>query len=106
MHVDHKEHGWGAYCHRCGEPGFVFHPAESLRDKLARLKREALKETQATQSLALPSGGNKDPSSWPLAARVWLYKAGLSNSKIQELGFYYHDDTRRVVMPVFNGPDL
>ncbi len=44
-----------------------------------------------------------DPSAWPLAARVWLYKAGLSNDRIKELGFYWNSRMSRVVMPVLDG---
>ena len=44
-----------------------------------------------------------NPSLWPLAARVWLYKAGLSNERITELGFYWNDRMQRVVMPVLTG---
>lgn len=106
MIVDHKTEGYGAYCWRCNDKGFAFHPPESLRDKLARMKREAAQEQEATRALRLPGPSNTDPSSWPLKARVWLYKAGLSNQQIRELVFYYHEGTRRVVMPVLNDGDL
>jgi DNA primase len=47
-----------------------------------------------------------DPSLWPLPPRVWLYRAGLSNARIQELGFYWNAGMRRVVMPVLEGAKL
>jgi DNA primase len=40
------------------------------------------------------------PSLWPLAARVWLYKAGMSNVEIQHLGYYWNARIQRVVMPI------
>jgi hypothetical protein len=47
-----------------------------------------------------------NPSNWPLEPRVWLYKAGLSNEAIQGSGFYYHEPTKRVVLPVFDNGAL
>jgi hypothetical protein len=41
-----------------------------------------------------------DPSEWPLAARVWLYKAGLSNVDISRLGIYWNSRLERVVIPI------
>jgi 5S rRNA maturation endonuclease (ribonuclease M5) len=43
-----------------------------------------------------------EPQGWPLDARVWLYKAGISNAEIEALGFYWNPDLQRVVMPVYN----
>jgi len=36
---------------------------------------------------------------------VWLYKAGISNTEIKALGFYWNPSLQRVVMPVRN-PDF
>lgn len=41
-----------------------------------------------------------DPRKWPSEARVWLYKAGLTNVDIQRLGIYWNPRLERVVIPV------
>jgi DNA primase (bacterial type) len=65
---------------------------------------------QADEAAALdvrpPMPAEFDPSSWPLPARVWLYKAGLSNQRIIQLGFYWNPRMSRVVMPVLDGQRL
>jgi len=56
--------------------------------------------------VALPSPAVTDPQQWPDTARVWLYKAGLSNDDIIRLGAYWHEDTQRVVLPVYRGSEV
>lgn len=98
--LSNKEEGYSAWCFRCGEPGFIPHPAPSLSERLAALERARNAEVRASSSVALPDPRSYDPQTWPSAARVWLYKAGLSNDDIERLGAYYHPPTERVILPV------
>lgn len=66
--------------------------------------REA--ELHDTATVALPEPRQPNPQLWPAHARVWLYKAGLSNDDIEALGFYYCDRLQRVVMPVYHDGTL
>lgn len=100
--VYHKDDGWSAYCHRCGEPGFVPRPAESLSERLARIAARQQVEANASRSVVPPQPMVNDVTLWPAPARVWLYKAGLSNDDIYNLGIYYHEETDRVVVPVID----
>lgn len=100
LQINHKRDGWAAYCHRCSYKGFVPRPAETLTEKLARLKRIQTAERDACFSPSLPMPAEYQPSLWPMAARVWLYKAGLSNVEIQQLGYYWNARIQRVVMPI------
>lgn len=63
-------------------------------------------ELADTASVSLPQPMQPDPQLWPAMARVWLYKAGLSNDDITGLGFYFCDRTQRVVMPVYQDGKL
>lgn len=100
MVIEHTDEGWRAYCHRCSDSGFEWHPQESLQQRLDRLAKVAAVEQQLRQSPALPGPYNKEPNSWPLDARVWFYKAGLSNDEIVRLGAYWNERAQRVVLPV------
>ena len=100
LHINHKRDGFSAYCHRCGYKRFIPRPAESLSEKLARLRRIQAAEEAVTSSPALPMPAERDPRAWPLEARVWLYKAGISNAEIEALGFYWNPRMSRVVIPV------
>lgn len=64
------------------------------------MERTRNAEVRASSSVALPDPRQPDPQQWPLHARVWLYKAGLSNDDIERLGAYYHEPTARVILPV------
>lgn len=102
--VSNKDSGYSAYCFRCTDDGFIPHPAPSLSDRLAALERARNAEVRASSSVALPEPAQYDftqAGGIPLAARVWLYKAGLSNDDIERLGAYYHQPTGRVILPVY-----
>jgi hypothetical protein len=102
LHINHKQDGWSAYCHRCGYKRFIPRPAESVSEKLGRLRRIQAAEASVARNPSAPMPAEYEPHLWPLAARVWLYKAGLSNVEIQALGFYWNPRMQRVVMPVRN----
>ena len=100
LKVDHKEHGWGAWCWRCNDDGWVPHPEESLAQRLARLTAVRAVEAEASRSVALPTPTEPDAALWPREARLWLYKIGMSNDDIKSAGYYYCKRLDRVVLPV------
>ncbi|MDI9686585.1 toprim domain-containing protein [Burkholderia cenocepacia] len=102
LQINHKRDGWSAYCHRCKESYFVRREPESLAEKLERLERMRDAERVVRDDPSLPIPMNVDPRTWPLDARVWLYKAGISNAEIESLGFYWNERLQRVVMPVYD----
>lgn len=106
MIVDHKQLGWGAYCWRCNDKGWVGKPPESLAARLERLRKQHVAEAAVLRDLRPPMPANFEPSTWPLVPRVWLYKAGLSNERIAQCGIYYHEPTKRVVLPVMANDQL
>jgi len=99
--LSNKDEGYSAWCFRCGESGFIPHPTPSLSERLAALERARNAEVRASSSVALPDPAVCNPQAWPSPARVWLYKAGLSNDDIVQLGAYYHPPTGRVILPVY-----
>lgn len=100
LHINNKRDGWSAYCHRCAYKGWVPRPAESLTEKLERLRRIQTAENTIAARPELPTPAEYDPRAWPIDARVWLYKAGISNAEIESLGFYWNPRIQRVVIPV------
>lgn len=100
--VNHKKEGWGFSCFRCDEKGWIPRPSESLTDKLARVRRVQATEASAQFNPAPPTPAEYQPALWPLDARVWLYKAGISNVEIIEQGIYWNSRIARVVIPVRN----
>lgn len=101
MKVEHKPDGYSAYCWRCGESGWIPHPTPSLAERVARLNRERDDDIKARAVLDLPAPRVSNPQEWPAPARVWLYKAGMSNDDIEALGFYWNPRLGRVVMPLY-----
>lgn len=93
--------GWNAYCWRCSDKGFKPAPTPSLAERIARLKEKEAVDDDARRTLAPPLPADFNPSDWPLYARVWLYRAGLSNDSINAAGLYYNGRLDRVVLPVF-----
>lgn len=100
LKVTHGDEGYSAWCFRCSDSGFIPHPAPSLSERLAQLERARNAEVRASSSVALPDPAEYNPQAWPDKARVWLYKAGLSNDDIIRLGAYWCSAMHRVVLPV------
>lgn len=102
--LSRNEDGVSAYCFRCGESGFI-KDERSLAERIAALAKARAADVEVIRP-ELPEPRERDVQQWPKAARVWLYKAGLSNDHIERLGFYWHEPTQRVVMPVFEDGEL
>ena len=94
---DHK--GISAYCFRCHHKGFI--PTErSLAERIAALSEANEYDGAAQESLELPGPGKLDPKDWPDKPRVWLYKAGFSDTEIRRHGWYWNPRLERVILPV------
>lgn len=111
--VSRDERGYSAYCWRCSDHGNAPGPQESLADKLARLARLREADSQLARQqfgsndsclseagCLLPGPATYDVDSWPTAAALWFYRAGLGRGDIGKLGAYYHADSGRVVLTV------
>lgn len=102
MVVDHKADGWSAYCLKCHGKGWLGKEL-SLAERLERLSRQKMEDERLSSDVSLPAPANHDIASWPLEARVWLYKAGISNDAIHRYGIYHHAGSARVSTPCTGG---
>jgi hypothetical protein len=76
-----------AFCHRCGlSEGWRLE--ESFQERLARLT--AQDEGDRGLGQGLPHPPTYPLSEWPVAARVWLWKAGFPEREILTRGIYFH----------------
>ena len=98
--ISRDDRGYSSYCWRCSDHGFAPGPQESLADKLARLARLRAGDAACSSVQGNPGPANHDVDSWPTAAALWFYKAGLSRADIGNLGAYYHAPSGRVVLPL------
>lgn len=99
--VSRSEDGYSAWCFRCGERGWLPPEQESLADKLARLARLRAGDEACTAVRGQPEPAIYDVDSWPVAAALWFYRAGLSRHDIGRLGAFYHPPSGRCVLPVY-----
>ncbi len=104
--VTRKREGVSAFCFLCKQPMFVPADAMSLGDTVAHMRTRLAQDAAIEKIRALPQPQTYNVSEWPLEARVWLYKAGLSNDDIESLGIYYHEPSDRVVVPVRDNGNL
>lgn len=77
----------------------VWMPQMTLAQQVENLKHLRDAEDSAIQSSQLPEL-MLHPRDWPVEARTWLYKAGISNQGIQALGAGWSPSMARVVVPV------
>lgn len=97
MIVSHEADRYTSFCFRCSEGG-IERKEPTLADMVA-LRRRA-QEDDALRTATLPLPATTEPREWPKEARLWLYRAGFHDSRIKELGIYYHKPSQRVVLPV------
>lgn len=97
--------GWAScHCFRCGFEDRQPPPKLSLAEIQERAQRiHAASEQVRLSGNEGPSPRDYDVPLWPEPARVWLYKAGLSDAEIGRLGVWYHRRSDRVVVPVLDG---
>jgi hypothetical protein len=85
-----------AYCHRCSlSEGWRLE--ESFQDRLARLQAQASGDAELGRGF--PEPRVLDMGLWPVDARVWLFKAGVTQREAEGMGWYYHERSDRVVLP-------
>jgi hypothetical protein len=72
---------------------------ETPEARAMRIARERKAEAEAVSSIALPRPCVEYPD-WPKAARVWLAKAGIGQTAVEDWGIYWHEGLRRVVIPM------
>ncbi len=94
-----------AFCFRCGGTGFK-REHESIEAKLARIHSEQTSERRVRATVELPEPRVYDTREWPLDAKVWFFKFGISLLMIQELGLYWCPAIGRVVLPITEGGHL
>lgn len=92
----HEVHAW---CFRCGPQG-IYTVQESFAERMERMRSQEAAEDVVKGSSALPLPPEFKWEEWPVAAQQWLLKAGITEQSAQELGIYYHQPTRRVVIPI------
>lgn len=101
--VGHSDTGWSAYCFRCHGKAFKPYPPPTLAERIARKQAREAAEYKARVGVYYPTPANRTPHLWPKEARLWLYKAGLSDERITNAGIYYHENLERVVLPAGPG---
>lgn len=92
---------WTGWCWRCHVRGWVPKPQPSMAERLLRQRQQEAIDNALRSDVQAPRPANHDFGSWPLAARLWLLKAGLTPPLVKQLGAYYHAGSDRVVLPVY-----
>lgn len=98
--VYHNVDSWTAWCWRCHTRGWVPKAQPNMRERLARKEQQRKIDNELSYQVRPPFPASHDLGAWPVAARLWLYKAGLNAELIKSLGAYYHEKTGRVVLPI------
>lgn len=100
-----------AYCHHCGKSGY-FMEDYVRKQKFKRARQNSRNTTSGnvgnsegsssiTKHGTIPADGTTDFSEWPSQARVWIYKAGLSESDTKRFGICYSPKRQRVIIPSY-----
>lgn len=90
-----------AYCFRCGGTG-KHREQETVEQQRARLAHE-LKAVEFTRaSVSPPEPTSRIMREWPEELAVYFYKMGIDQRRADDIGLYYSDEARRVILPVMD----
>lgn len=97
--INHDSRKYTLYCHACGESDYEYKGKQTLAEltKLKELNDEA--ENIQLSPIELPEDFTEEI---PIEGRLWLYKAGISESTWREYGLGYSGRTKRVILPVYD----
>lgn len=106
MIVERKHDGVYAKCFRCGLSG-------RYREAIYRYKRPTFdsKPTHggfsdslegAGHHVRLPHDATGVVKEWPSGAKLWVYKAGLTDKEVENYGFVYSHRLGRVLIPIYS----
>lgn len=77
----------------------VYEPQMSLAERLKVIRERQDADLAAAETREPPLPAMHHPQDWPVEARVWMHKAGLSNDDIHAMGAYWNPRMERVVVP-------
>lgn len=77
----------------------AYRPTLTLEQRLAMVKQRSDAERKLAMAAEVPEGCTYHPRDWPADARLWLYQSHLNDDDLQRLGFCWHADMQRVVLP-------
>jgi len=114
MIIERKENGdLAAHCFRCGKRGFY---SENIVGK------RLFKETHCPINTGVGDGGTrgndvsvipnecrdvlKDINEWPIEARVWVRRFGISDQECRDNDIYYSEGLSRIVIQKHDGEGL
>lgn len=90
------------YCHHCSGSGFL--PVAYSAARKAMRQRPG--SGSVSRVARLPSDATGDIRQWSGPARVWIGRAGLTDTEIQERGLTYSKQHGRVYIPIYLGGEL
>jgi len=86
-----------AYCHHCGSSGYYTDKITNIH----RVVKPPLEESQSAKNLLLPKDVINDATQWPIDARGWLLKYGITEKEIKEHGIVYSPSVDRLLFPLY-----
>ena len=99
-----------AYCHHCSKSGRYIPSAFKIRKSVvsstSTSKEPARDSTSSKLTVSLPSDYEPDPREWPVQARAWCYKGGLTDEDIKFGRLGYSDFYKRIILPAFDADGI
>ena len=89
-----------AYCHHCGKRGVS--KLDGVRNINSFRKPTTDIKSGVSRDLKLPSDYEKDSSKWPIEARAWPMRFGITKEELHDNSIGYSEYFGRVVLPTFD----
>jgi len=89
-----------AYCHHCGKRGVS--KLDGVRNISTFRSNKGTLKKGVSRDLKLPSDFEKDSSKWPMKARAWPMKYGITKEELHDNSIGYSEYFGRIVLPTFD----
>lgn len=93
-----------AYCHHCGKSGY-HNQANTANIKALKTAKASYTKSNGG-GYKLPSDCKNNPVDWPLVARAWITRYGITKGEIEKYGIAYSPSRGRVMLPVYDSDGL
>lgn len=93
-----------AYCHNCCQSGYYMESFARFRKAISG--KSGTSGESKDVSFGLPRDIQASPEDFPVAAKGWLYKHGLTDTQLRRHGVGYSPSLGRIVLPVYRDGEL
>jgi len=102
LYIKRTEDGYIYFCHHCGWRGGIRESNTNYSKVKEKMRGTGKLHNRIVKKPCLPFDSVGRVAEWPSRAKVWVYRAGITDEELDNYGFVYSPYYDRVFYPVYN----